>query len=113
RTGAEAIALPPPRRTQDSVLVLDLDSTVVVVCIDFSGGFVLGALVRAVAKRFVLRKAASADPDGQLGAFRNFVGGVLFVLYHSGHKIPHLWANAIWDRRARGLQAIKDQRRAL
>ena len=105
---------PPRRHKYRSILVLDLDPAVVVVNVGFIRCLVPGAFVGAVAKGFSFRKTAGADIDGQRGAFRNFVGGVLFVADHSGHDVPHFVGGCdLRTRRAPRLEAIKDQPRAI
>lgn len=60
---------------------------VLVVFVNLAGCLGAGLLVRAIAVGFVLRQATSADVDGKLGPFRNFVGSLRIVLDYSSHVI--------------------------
>src|SRR5882672_5761857 len=58
---------------------------VLVVPVELAGGLALGELVRAVAERQILRKAAGADPL-RFRAGLHFVGMVAVALHDPSHK---------------------------
>jgi hypothetical protein len=75
-----------PSATHRLIFRTDFYPSVFIVNIHIAGIFVESLLMRPIAKRFVLRQSASANPSRQFRALGHLVRTVLVMLDHSRHR---------------------------